>query len=155
MSLQLDQIVWESERKHLRIGWYDPEQTILVLQVLDRWTWEEATVSIVNVMNPLIVAKAPQPVYTIITHDRYARFAPRGGNALSALRQMMQTDPPNEVLAIFVRQSDVIRTFLDVIVRLYKTANKTAKHRFVETFEDALAQVAEHKAQAARSAQAG
>ncbi|MDW8298475.1 MAG: hypothetical protein RML95_03970 [Anaerolineae bacterium] len=154
MVAELAEVVWESERKHLRIGWYDPEQTILVLQVLDRWTWEDAVYSIVRVLNPIIVAKAPQPVYTIITHDRYARFLPKGGNALAALRQILQTDPPNEVLAVFVRQSDVIRSFLGVIIRVYKFANKDAKYRFVESFEQALAEVAAHKAKVTRSQQA-
>lgn len=147
MTVQLAEVVWESAQKHLRIGWYDAEQTVLVLQVLDRWTWEDAVQSIVYVLNPLIVAKAPQPVYTIITHEHFAKFAPRGGNAISALRQILQTDPPNEVLAIFVRQTEVIRSFMDVIVRIYRVASKEAKHRFVNTFEEALAEVAAHKAQ--------
>lgn len=152
MSAELAEVVWESERKHLRIGWYDPEQTILVLQVLDRWTWEDAVHSIVDVLNPLIVAKAPQPVYTIITHDRVARFAPKGGNAIAALRRILQTDPPNEVLAVFVRQTDVIRSFMNAIVRVYRLANKDAKHRFVNSFEEALAEIAAHKARTAQQA---
>jgi hypothetical protein len=154
MTAHLAEVVWESPQKHLRIGWYDAEQSILVLQVLGRWTWEDAVHSIVRVLNPLIVAKAPQPVYSIITHDHLAKFAPKGGNAISALRQILQTDPPNEVLAVFVRQTDVIRSFMDVIVRIYKVANKEAKHRFVNTFEEALESIAAHKAQMARSQQA-
>ncbi|MDW8298476.1 MAG: hypothetical protein RML95_03975 [Anaerolineae bacterium] len=150
MVAELAQIVWESERKHLRIGWYDPEQTILVLQVLDRWTWADAVLSIAGVLDPTITAKAPQPVYTIITHDRYARFLPKGGNPLAALRRILQTDSPNEALVVFVRQADVIRSFLGAVIRVYKFTNADAKYRFVESFEQALAEIAAHKAKTTR-----
>jgi hypothetical protein len=154
MTAQLAEIVWESPQKHLRIGWYDAEQSILVLQVLGRWTWEDAVHSIVRVLNPIIAAKAPQPIYTIISHDRFVKFMPRGGNAISALRQVLQTDPPNEVLAIFIRQTDVIRSLLEAVVRISRFADKRDKYRFVNTFDEALACVAAHKAQMARSQQA-
>lgn len=141
--LLLAESFWESS--NIRIGWYDPDQTILVLEVLDRWTWNDAVQSIVHVMNPAIVQKAPQPIYSIFVHDRLAKFAPQGGNALQAMRQILQTDPPNEALAIFVRQTDVIRSFVDVAIRVYRLANKEPKHRFTNTFEEALATVAAHK----------
>ncbi|MCE7948573.1 MAG: hypothetical protein DYG88_14205 [Chloroflexi bacterium CFX4] len=141
--LLLAEPIWESS--NMRVGWYDAEQTILVLEVLERWTWGDAVQSIVHVMNPAIVRKAPQPVYSIFVHDRLAKFAPKGGNALQAMRQILQTDPPNEVLAIFVRQTDVIRNFVDVAIRIYRLTNKEPKHRFTNTLEEALAIVAAHK----------
>lgn len=68
------------------------------------------------------------------------------------LRRILQTDPPNEVLAVFVRQTDVIRSFMNAIVRVYRLANKDAKHRFVNSFEEALAEIAAHKARTAQQA---
>jgi hypothetical protein len=154
MTAHLAEVVWESPQKHLRIGWYDAEQSILVLQVLGRWTWEDAFHSIVRVLNPIIAAKAPQPVYTVISHERFVKFVPRGGDAIRVLRQVLQTDPPNEVLAIFIRQTDVIRSLLEAVVRISRFASKQDKYRFVNTFEEALACIAAHKAQMARSQQA-
>jgi len=66
----------------------------------------------------------------------------------------LPADPPNEVLAIFVRQTYVIRSLIEAVVRISRFADKRDKYRFVNTFDEALACVAAHKEQMARSQQA-
>lgn len=148
--ISLAEVVYESVKRHYRIGWYDSEQTIIVLQVLDRWTWEDAVHGIAHALNPIIVAKAPQPVYSIVVHEQFGYFVPRQGNALSAIRYIMQSDPPNDVLSLFVRQSDAIHIIMNVLARVYRLGGKSLKYRHVNSFEEALAEIAAHKARTAQ-----
>ncbi|MDW8298477.1 MAG: hypothetical protein RML95_03980 [Anaerolineae bacterium] len=148
--VELAEVVYENIKRKYRIGWYDPEQTIVVLQVLDRWTWDDAIHGVAHALNPIITAKAPQPVYSIIVHEHYGHFVPRGGNPLGVIRYLLQTDPPNDVLSLYVRQSDIIHSLLNVLLRVHKLTNRAFKYRHVETFEQALAAIAAHKAQAVR-----
>ncbi|MCE7946694.1 MAG: hypothetical protein DYG88_04610 [Chloroflexi bacterium CFX4] len=124
------------ETATIRVGWYDAERTILVVEAEQGWTWDEALVVIMEVVNPAIQARAPEPIYSIYHHR--TRYFPEGRGALSALRRMISVNVPNERLLIFVRQSEVLNTLLEVALRAFRMFSHLAHTHFVQTFEQAL-----------------
>lgn len=125
------------ESPTIQVGWHDAERTILIVEAEQGWTWEEALVVIIEVVNPTIQARAPEPIYSIYHHR--TRYFPEGRGALSALRRMISVNVPNERLLIFVRQSEVINTFLEVALRAFRMFSHLAHTHFVQTFEQAMA----------------
>ncbi|MFN8375330.1 MAG: hypothetical protein U0694_20935 [Anaerolineae bacterium] len=117
-----------------KIYWQDAERTIVVLEVFNRWTWDEAyhAVKMISDSNALV------------SHETYSIFWFRydvsqlpGGLALPKLRELMTMQRPNERLVLFVMVNPLLKTMLELASRLYGLQEHMKKYRFVTSFEHA------------------
>lgn len=125
-----------SEAHNYRLGWYDLDQTILVLEILGAWTWQEALEVILEKVRVCALERAPTPIY--IVHIYHTRHFPQERGAIQALRRMTAFDVPNEALIILIRQSSALATFLDIALRAFHTFKYLGKIRSAQNFEQAL-----------------
>ncbi len=132
--MNLAQIV--SEAHNYRLGWYDLDRTILVLEILGAWTWQEALEVILGKVRVCALERAPTPIY--IVHLYHTRHFPQERGAIQALRRMTAVEVPNEALIILIRQSSALATFLDIALRAFHTFNYLGKIRSAQNFEQAL-----------------
>ncbi|MCU0513545.1 MAG: hypothetical protein MUE40_13370 [Anaerolineae bacterium] len=122
-----------------RLSWYNAEHTMIVLEIFDRWTWDEALVA-VPLLNRLI-EEAGQPVYSLYYYRvSHLSLFPRG-TGLSNLRRILELDPRNEKLVFFIHQDAITRQFITLLSRVYGLRQMLHKYRFVDTWEEALHQI--------------
>jgi hypothetical protein len=121
--------------RNFLMRWHDPQQTILVIEILDRWTWEDAYLVIPHASK--VVGAIPHEIYTIFwfKYDT-ARFPE--GLALPKLQELITMGHAHERLVIFVTTNTVLKAFLQLADRIYKLRNYLVKYRFVSSFEQAL-----------------
>jgi hypothetical protein len=129
-----------------RLSWYDAEKTIIVLEVTGPWRWEEAF-SVIPLLNRLVEAQ-PHPVYSLYYYRVVSASLLPKGAGLTNLRKLVEFDPPNEKLVIFIRQDTLTRNFMNLVSRVYGLRQVLQKYRFVSTWEEALHQVAADRAEA-------
>ncbi|MCS6835974.1 MAG: hypothetical protein NZ750_08155 [Anaerolineae bacterium] len=141
--LEVAEVLKESEV--FRLSWFDAEKTIIVTEILKPWTWEDAF-DVVPLLNRM-VEQQPHDVYTTYYyHIRSIALLPKGG--MANLRRLLEIDPPNEKLVIFVRQDNLTRQLMSVVSKVYGLNKIMGKYRFVTSWQEAMAQIEAHKAQA-------
>lgn len=124
------------------VRWHDPEHTTIVLEVLDRWTWDDAYYAIKY--SSQIIAATPHEVYSIIWFKfDMPRFP--DGVVLPRLQELVLMGPSNERLVVFITNNTVLQTFLQLANRIYKLRDYLVKYRFVSTLEHALKIIEKHK----------
>ncbi|HRF95909.1 MAG TPA: hypothetical protein PLZ51_11970, partial [Aggregatilineales bacterium] len=132
------------EDKNYRIGWFDAGRTIAVLEIRGPWIWDEAF-DIIPYLNKQ-VASVGHPVYTIYEYNsKSMAFLPRGGSILN-IRRLVEIDPPNEQLVVFVKHDSLTRSFVNIIFKVYGLRQIVHKYRFVATWEEAMTQIDQHRA---------
>ncbi|MDX2077985.1 MAG: hypothetical protein SFZ02_16265 [bacterium] len=132
------------EGKNYRIGWLDAGRKIAVLEILGPWKWDEA-LDIIPFLNEQ-VASVGHPVYTIYEYNgKHMAFLPRGGGILN-IRRLVEIDPPNEQLVIFIKQDSLTLNFVNIVFKVYGLRQIVQKYRFVATWEEAMAQIEQHRA---------
>lgn len=125
-----------------KIGWYDEEETILVMEVNGRWAWADAVNAILR-MNE-IVQQHSGTVYTVF-HFTGPFFIPQPGS-IGSLRQLLALDNPNEPLIVLVNASMFITKLISVVSRAYGMERSLGKYHFTKTFPEALALIEQDKA---------
>lgn len=130
------------ELNGLRLGWYDDDQTILMLEVSNYWTWTEAEI-LVSTINETILA-TEKKIYTIYLFSPEYNVVPRGKGGFGSLRRMMRVDPPNEQLLILVGSNLFLKRLIEIVSEIGLRA-AFDKYRFVVSLDEAIAAIAEHQ----------
>jgi hypothetical protein len=136
----------ESEDKYT-ISWYDAEQTILLCDVTERWSWQE-THAIIQQMNDW-VSTVQHGVYTIFHLQHKATLLPQGRIAMSDVRRIIDTQHPNDELIFFIGASTLVTSLVNIAGQVYKMRDIISQFRFVYSMEEALTEIAQHKVEKA------
>lgn len=132
-----------SETDVYRIIWLNPEKSIIVFEIKMQWRLEDALVG-VRLLNDTVM-QAEHPVYTIYHYKiKGISFFPRGVG-LSSLRRLVEIDPPNEQLVIFIRADGLIRNLIRVISKSYGLRHIFQKYHYVETWAEAISTIEKHQ----------
>ncbi|MCU0480071.1 MAG: hypothetical protein MUE54_02535 [Anaerolineae bacterium] len=141
-SLIVDEVITETDV--IRVSWYNPEKTIAILEIKKQWNWEDAYPSVAK-LNEIVMSQ-PHPVYTIYYYRMAkAPLFPKGVN-LPNLRKLVEFDPPNEQLVIFVRSDRLLYNLIMILSKTYGLRHIFQKYRFLNTWSDALAEIQKHQA---------
>jgi hypothetical protein len=116
--------------------WYDPEQTIHVLEVFRGWTWAEAYDAIRRQNEAL--AAATGPTYAIVAFGENASILPKGGDVFYHLRKLVRLDPGKEDLCIFVGDVFLVKTMVTAVQTIMPEQLVTKKYRYATSLEAAL-----------------
>jgi hypothetical protein len=131
-----------SEAKYT-LSWYDPEHTILLCEIMERWSWED-THAVIAEMNEWC-STVQHGVYSVFHFQRNATLLPQGKTAITDVRKLMNTEHPNDQLIIFVGVSSLVTTLVNIAGQVYGMRNITGRLRFVQSFADALEAIDAHK----------
>jgi len=130
--------------ERFKISWYNPEKTILLCDVRERWQWDEAR-TVIKSMNDHC-STVNHGVYSVFNFHEHTSLMPQGGGAIPNLRALIDTGHPNDELIIFVGISNLITTFISIAGQVYGMRNLLSKFRFVPTMEEAMAEIQKHQA---------
>ncbi|HRF97675.1 MAG TPA: hypothetical protein PLZ51_20855, partial [Aggregatilineales bacterium] len=84
-------------------------------------------------------------IYTIFEYiTDQSTLLPKGTNILN-IRHLVEFDPPNEQLVIFIREDSLTRSLLTILAKVYSMNQLINKYRFVHTWDEAMAQIEAHK----------
>ena len=132
--------------KTYRVGWYNPERTIMVFDVMGPWHLHEA-VEAIRYAREIMVALG-HPIHTIFEYDTdYATILPRGAT-VSHVRQLIEADIPNGKLVILIRQDALTSTVFNILKKHYLVRQIAAKYRFVNSWDEAMVLIEQHQAPA-------
>lgn len=119
--------------------WHDDAQTILVCDVRDSWTWEDA--------HQIVQAQASH--LQSVSHDVHTIFwlhgipgVPQDGTGLPNLRKLLAMRQPNSQLVIFIGINRFGETLAAMMNKVYGMRDQIAMYRFVSSIEEALDEIA-------------
>lgn len=115
--------------------WYDDDHTILVCDIRDRWTWDEAHAVVHEQLEWMKTVK--HGVHTVFWLHGIPTF-PTGGSALTNIRKLMSMEGENEELSIFIGVNRFGQTMADMAGKVYGFRDLLARYRFVSSIEEAL-----------------
>lgn len=124
------------------VRWYDSEKTILLLEILGRWNWDDAYRAI-NTLNQVVIS-VNHDVYTIIHFTKRGLMMPQS-YALPNLRKFM-VDAPNERMIILVNSEGLMKVLLEALHRTFDFSGVFHKFRYMGSLNQALETIARHKA---------
>jgi len=133
------------ETQHYKIYWYDDEQTILMGEAYTGWTWTSANEGVAFINATLEEPSKTHDTYVIIHLTTDAQLMPRNQSTFMALRNLIQEDPKHEQLTIYITGASVLNTLMKIVAQLYRIGDKTTNYRFVQSIDEALRIVHEHK----------
>lgn len=132
------------DTKISRVSWLSGDKDIIVMEIKQQWDWEEAIIA-VETINHAVMAQ-PNPVYTVYIYQmRHTPLFPTGVK-LGNLRRLIEIDPPNEQLVIFVRTDGLMRRFIGILSKTYGLRHILHKYHFVATWDEARAVIDKHRA---------
>lgn len=119
--------------------WYDDDQTILVCDVRDSWTWEEA----------FDIVEGQKSHLQSVAHDVHTIFwlhgipiIPQDGMGLPNLQKLMSQRQPNSQLVIFIGINRFGEMLAGMMRKVYGMREQLAHYRFVSSIEQALDEIA-------------
>jgi hypothetical protein len=119
--------------------WYDNDQTILVCDVRDSWTWDEA----------FAIVEAQKSHLQSAGHDVHTIFwlhgipiIPQDGMGLPNLQKLMSQRQPNSQLVIFIGINRFGEMLAGMMKKVYGMRDQLAHYRFVSSIEQALDEIA-------------
>lgn len=131
------------ESYNYQLGWYDAQQTIFYLDVFAPWTWDDVYVLVGDMLG----------VLETTTHDFYSvQWFHDGGErlphgiTLPHIKRILGANYPHEQLLILagVPRWRPVVTIASQATRIIGMQDLN-KFRFVDTVEEALAMIEEHK----------
>jgi hypothetical protein len=125
------------------ISWYDAEKTILLCEIVERWSWDE-TMSVIDQMNEWC-STVNHGVYSVFHFQRNATLLPQGKTAIADVRRLINTEHPNDQLIIFVGASSLVTTLVNIAGQVYGMRKIVSRFRFVPTFVEAQRVIDLHK----------
>lgn len=129
----------------VRISWLTETKDIIVMEIKGQWHWEVA-ITAVETINQHVLARQPDPVYTIYYYQMpKIPLFPRTVK-LANLRRLIEIDPPNEQLVIFVRTDSLLQRFINILTKTYGLRHILQKYKFVPTWENAMTEIEKHRA---------
>ncbi len=135
-----------NETDHRKVYWYDHNKDIIIGEVYSGWTWDDAREGLAILNNVLATESQLRPTYTIIQLMLGAQLMPRGESTLLSLRELLKQDPGHEQLTIYVTPLNMMNTLMKLATRLYNLGDKIAHYHFVQTLDEALQIIRDHKA---------
>jgi hypothetical protein len=119
--------------------WYDANQTILVCDVRDTWTWEDAHA----------IVQEQARYLQGVSHDVHTIFwlhgiplMPADGAGLPNLRKLLSMRQLNSQLVIFVGINRFGETLASMMNKVYGMRDQIAMYHFVSSIEGALDEIA-------------
>ncbi|MCU0496340.1 MAG: hypothetical protein MUF87_03190 [Anaerolineae bacterium] len=131
------------QQHNYRLSWFDSDRSVLLCEIVGSWTWGEAHQEIKIITQ--MIKGVEHPVYTIFFIGEKAPFLPHGTGAINSIKQLMQHSYPNEQLVIFVKQSMIVRHFVDIVAKAYRLDTERQKYRFVQTMGEAIWLIEQHR----------
>lgn len=126
-----------------RLAWCDSRQSILQMDVLSAWTWDDAY-SAIGKMNE-VVATVSHDVYSILHfHNRHLTI-PRSGLSIPNIKVLLSKDHPNERLIILVNSNPMIEMLMRTASKIYFLNTAFAKYRFVPSLDQAFEQINQYR----------
>ncbi len=125
------------------IRWQDDAHTVLLCEIKKRWSWESAH-DAVKLMNDEC-GTVPHGVYTVYHYLDNIPLLPKGGSAIANIRQLMAVESPNDELYLFVGRNLFLSQLINIASKTYGLREVVARFRFVNTLEEALTIIDEHK----------
>jgi hypothetical protein len=116
------------------LRWYDEEQTIILIDIVKTWTWEDAYAAIKQQV--AMTESVAHPVHAIF-HFHNVPAVPRKFG-LTHIAKLMKTRAPNEELAVFVGTHALLQMLINALSNVYGMGEITAKYHFVATLDEAL-----------------
>ena len=128
-----------------RIYWYDAEQTILILDIYERWSWEGIP-KMTQMFNEVIAEQAKaKKVYAVGMLSMNGSIIPQNMTSISQILQLIKQDPSDEELSFFVLRYSLLYQLIKLTIDLYKNRTSHNKYIIVETLENAIQIIEEHK----------
>lgn len=128
----------------VRVSWLSDQRDIALMEIKKQWNWQEAIVA-VEIINKAVMAQ-PHPVYTVYIYQMKNTPLFPTGVKLTNLRRLIEIDPPNEQLVIFVRTDGLLRRFVYILSKTYGLRHILKKYQFVDTWQQALEAIQRHRA---------
>lgn len=128
----------------VRVSWLSDQRDIALMEIKKQWNWQTAIVA-VEVINKAVMAQ-PHPVYTVYIYQMQNTPLFPTGVKLANLRRLIEIDPPNEQLVIFVRTDGLLRRFVYILSKTYGLRHVLKKYQFVDTWQQALEAIQRHRA---------
>lgn len=126
-----------------QLSWVDDAQTILQLDIIDGWTWEDAYIT-AHAINAQISA-VEHDVYTIYHFTEEMGIVPRQF-AITHIKALLEADVPNEKLVIMIAADSLLARLIETLAGIYRDlAGNASKLRFLRTLEDAYRLIADCK----------
>lgn len=122
--------------------WHDDAHTILVCDIRERWTWDEAHAMVREQLEWM--GTVQHGVHTVFWLHGIPTF-PTGGSALTNIRKLMSMEGTNEELSIFIGLSRFGQTMADMAGRVYGFRDLLARYRFVMSIEEALDEITRYE----------
>jgi hypothetical protein len=131
------------QQSYATVHWYNASETVLLTQLALTYTWDEVNV-LLGIINSELGSK-DHPTYSIICFaDDASSILPKGFNLRSIL-ELVKADPSHEELTFFVGNYGMLKTFIDLIPRIYGIQNVIIKYRFAATLEEAVDEISRHQ----------
>ncbi|GAB4515954.1 MAG: hypothetical protein OHK0046_20260 [Anaerolineae bacterium] len=129
---------------HYNLYWHD--ETILVVEVRDQWTWDDVTLWTQALKR--MIRSVEHPVYVVIHFmNDAAAVMPRSTSVFSNLKYMMLSAAlPQERMVVMVNPNKLMRGFMSILARAYDLQRVFDKYTFTATFDEALVRIQHAKA---------
>lgn len=122
-----------------RICWHDDQRQILLLEIFQKWTWQDAYEGVTRSNN--IAKAATHDICTILYFHDNVGMLPKGGSGIPTLRQLAADDPPREKLVVIINQNALLEIFLSTVGKAYRLGHMASKYRYAKTLDEALQMV--------------
>jgi hypothetical protein len=121
-----------------QVEWDNIDERILYIQLLDRWTWDEAEPAFAEIAQRM--ASTSRPVSILIDLSRSAAIP---ADALSHALELLTSFPKNWELGVLVDGGAIVRALLRVFVQLHPSYGP--RLRLASTLEEAHSIIASHR----------
>ena len=121
--------------------WFNDEQTIVILEISGRWTWDELYVAYEQVLS--MMSSKTGNIHAIMNRaqDEYRSYAPP--NAIVHSVSLIRKLPKNFGLGVIVDSgSQGLRALYDAIARIYPPFGR--KLAIVTTLDEAITRIARY-----------
>lgn len=129
-----------------RLYWQNPMDTqkqILIIEVMSKWTWDDAY-QVINHVNTLL-DEVEGRCYSVFYLQDTAQKALNDSFAFAHVEQLIRTDPFKEEQVYFVGKIKAVRNAVFVVERVLQLFNRTTKITFANTIQDALEEIDDHE----------
>jgi hypothetical protein len=129
----------------IEVKWYDAEQTVILYDFSEHWTWDEMYAAVEQVT--AMIASVPHRVDSIMNLTRTS-IVPTG--AIGHVKSLSGAIQPNFGIGVVLSRNTFIKTIFQMFSKLYP--KQGSRFAVVESEEQGLAMIQAHRT-AQRAAQ--